>query len=1028
MSRLRHWLVFSFVWVCAVSLSAQIHPIKHFGLDKSVFPSRIECIAQQQNGNLLVGTLAGLVEYDGYSFETIGVAHGLAESSVSCLASNGNEIWVGHWTGNLTKITPRLDSFQRYELAEAMEFSSIKKLAPEGDDLYILNESGQVFLLDSNGLERMVLPIDETARVIDLWSRNEQVFVVIDAGVLRLDLSLGAAERNWEWVFESDADPLQFVFEWNEGHYLVQTSKGWLELTGMDEEGLQTRPVALPTDLAVEDAAVDLYGNIWLATRSAGAFRFTPASGEVAQLRRSNGLSYDETRAVFVDREGIVWIATAAGLDQYLGEAFKRFDRSYGLPENMVWDVVILMDQLHAATSKGWVKYALGNEAQLADAVLVGLKENEVFQLCSDQQQSIYAITDDGRLWAYRSASDALIEVEALEEEARCIALVNGYLWVGTDDGIVVIDPLQLSLVEKITTRTGLSGNRISGIYYNHLNNETWISALGSDLVRFKEGKFKRYALREDGTPNVIMDAAFDQQGQLWVATYDDGVYVLKGEGFERLQGKADIEVSSSFALAIDEQGSIWMGNNGDLAVYYPALDEYKLFLESDGFTGVEVNPGAMVYHPRTGIWMGTLMGVVNLQPEELQTNPFEPTLQVTQAFLGAHDLLAAERSTSTFGENNELTVRFEGASLMNPEKNCYFYRLKGLHENWRSLDKPQSISYHALPIGSYQFELKACNNSGVCTSNFQVLPFEIAPPFYRTWWFYTLLFLVIVFAIFFMDRYRTVALLEDRNRLAERIEQKEQAFIELDQRTQELIGERKLDHRYMESIRRFRSDREQPLEEVLSGFVDKYQSIQKGEAVYSKSVRTLRTMDADIVILLDVGLSGAAAQAVTAELYLAFRQQLRPGMTPDQVLSTWTACAQGLTAHLKGLRSLDWLLCLNMNQRSWLAFDGMVVHTSVGSSIQRLKARNAAEGMHGDITHDARITCVPERVFEQLNEAGTKTFPEEKLTELLLKLSDVSNAALAEGFLGSFNRWKGAMEQFDDFAVFIWNNQSLSK
>jgi hypothetical protein len=32
----------------------------------------------------------------------------------------------------------------------------------------------------------------------------------------------------------------------------------------------------------------------------------------------------------------------------------------------------------------------------------------------------------------------------------------------------------------------------------------------------------------------------------------------------------------------------------------------------------------------------------------------------------------------------------------------------------------------------------------------------------------------------------------------------------------------------------------------------------------------------------------------------------------------------------------------------------------------------------------------------------------------------------VAEHFIASFNRWKGAMEQFDDLALFIWKNKTL--
>jgi ligand-binding sensor domain-containing protein len=1013
------------VLCCAWSASAQIHAIKHFGLDRTVFPSRIECIEQRHNGNLLVGTLAGLVEYDGYTFKTIGVADGLAESSVSCLSSIGRTVWVGHWTGNLTRIVAGRDTFETFDLAEAMEFASIKKLVPVDDAVYVLNETGKVFLLDSAGLERLLLPIPEGSPVIDLWRWKQKLMVAVENGVLTMDLSSTSETPTWQWQIETPTMSLRFVYEWSEGLLLAQSTDEWYVFKQHTDGSTSKKKVDLP-DATIEAASVDLYGNIWLSTRSQGVLKYNPATDELMHIKRSNGLSYDETRSVFVDREGVVWMATAAGLDQYLGEAFKRFDRSFGLPENMVWDVLALKEELFVATAQGWIKYEWDDAFDIKSVGTIGLEGKEVYQLCGDQLRTLYAITDDGELWRYDAQSDVLNEVTALDGPARCIAMVNGYLWVGTDDGIVVMDPKTNTMLEKLTTQTGLTGNRISGIYYSAFTNETWVSALGSDLVRFKDGKFKRFPLRDDAAPNVIMDAAFDQRGQLWVATYDDGVYRMEDDHFVRLQGKTDIELTSCFALTIDEKGTIWMGNNGSVASYNPALDEYQLFSENDGFMGVEVNPGAMINHPRTGIWMGTLMGLVQFDPDGLQPNPFEPTLHVTKAFLGAKDLLTAKRSSTTFGENNDLTIQFFGTSLMNPEKNRFYYRLKGLHENWRSMDQPEPITYHALPVGSFQFELKACNNSGVCTSSFQVLPFDITPPFYRTWWFYTFLFVVIVFVIFFMDRYRSVALLEDKLRLSELIEQKEQAYIELDQRTQELIAERKVDQRYIEVLQRFRAEREQPVEEVLNDFKAYYQSARKGFSVNSKSVRTIRMADCDVVLVLDTGVDGAAAEAVSTELYLALRRELQPGMSADDVLARWSGCLKGMESHLKGLRTVDWLLCVQKRDRRWLAFDGMVVHMENNGHVIPLESRNSSGGMHADIPETARVFCIPIRTFEQLNEAGTKTFGEERFLETLQKNMGKESIEVAEHFIASFNRWKGAMEQFDDLALFIWKNKTL--
>lgn len=118
---------------------------------------------------------------------------------------------------------------------------------------------------------------------------------------------------------------------------------------------------------------------------------------------------------------------------------------------------------------------------------------------------------------------------------------------------------------------------------------------------------------------------------------------------------------------------------------------------------------------------------------------------------------------------NNNIGFSFMGVSLTAPEKVRYRFLLDGYDEAWSSPTDQNFSSYTNLPEGKYTFSVIACNGAG----NYSLptsYSFVVLPPWYRTWWAYTLFVLTgfgIVFSIF---RIRTRQLRKDKERLEEQV------------------------------------------------------------------------------------------------------------------------------------------------------------------------------------------------------------------------------------------------------------------
>jgi hypothetical protein len=103
------------------------------------------------------------------------------------------------------------------------------------------------------------------------------------------------------------------------------------------------------------------------------------------------------------------------------------------------------------------------------------------------------------------------------------------------------------------------------------------------------------------------------------------------------------------------------------------------------------------------------------------------------------HNSLHFEVATTLFGE--ESTIE-------------YSYYLKGFDEGWSEWSRRTEKDYTNIPPGNYVFQVK-CRNNFDNESPATSFSFIILPPWYRTWWAYTLYGLAFFSVLYFFYKYQ---------------------------------------------------------------------------------------------------------------------------------------------------------------------------------------------------------------------------------------------------------------------------------
>jgi diguanylate cyclase (GGDEF)-like protein len=176
----------------------------------------------------------------------------------------------------------------------------------------------------------------------------------------------------------------------------------------------------------------------------------------------------------------------------------------------------------------------------------------------------------------------------------------DGYLWLGTQEGLVRYDGLHFRVFDKANTRA-LRHNRVTALLAD-TDGRLWIGTEGGGLARLKGGEWTE--LRLGALPSARVRAlAQDATGTVWAAT-DKGLAAIRGADQVVVVGNAVAVVS----LAVGREG-LWVAARdgvrlvrGDVMANplegVPAGEANALMEDADGTLWIGTRHGLFVRTP----------------------------------------------------------------------------------------------------------------------------------------------------------------------------------------------------------------------------------------------------------------------------------------------------------------------------------------------------------------------------------------------------------------------------------------------
>ncbi|MFH4968316.1 two-component regulator propeller domain-containing protein [Gaetbulibacter sp. M240] len=763
--------------------------------------SSVIAIHQDQFGQIWFGTRDGLNMFDGNHFTVYRNnpegSNSISNNDILSIHEDSfGSIWIGTYDG-LNRFDPYSKTFKRFihnNKTNSVNDNTIRTIFEINREIWIGTNNGlAIYNIEENSFLEVNQNIKNgngiNGSVVNciLQDKKGNIWIGTSKGLSKL-ISRNNNEFKFKY-YEVNEDNINVVniVEDNNSNLMIATTSGLYKInteTGTFSSLSKTK-FFQTLDNDIRALQYDNDDNLWIGT-SSGVYLLTPNNILKSLPNKSSDLN--QVKCIFKDKAGSFWIGT-----YYAGISFwDKSNNNFGK---------INLDKLSSKVISSIESDANGNlyfgtvdtgitvynpQTQKTEFI----NESNTLGLSSNHIKSLFI--SDNELWIGTLRTGLTIynlktkgcDNDRIPKELSDLLKIGLYsikkdkqnnLWFGTfGNGLIRYNQSNntwLQIRNDPTNVNSISNNRVR-INFIDSKNRIWVGTQ-SGLNSFSIGdigqnnfKINRYFFNERDSKFDIQTVFEDTNHNIWVGTKSKGLYLFNENSFEKIElinGKS--EITSIHGILEDENKNLWLSSNKGIAQLNPANNKLIIYNQADGLQSKGFNDNSCLKYNPSLFYFGGNSGVSSFDPKNILTNNYTPEViltdfKINNETIEVNDKNEILKKNILFTKNIELaydqanfSIGFSIPNFINNSKNKYSIRLLGLNDQW-AINTSGQASYTIQTPGDYIFEVKGFNNDGKWNQKITQLNITVQPAPWLSWWAFTIYFLLIGSAIFYVIKF----------------------------------------------------------------------------------------------------------------------------------------------------------------------------------------------------------------------------------------------------------------------------------
>lgn len=339
-------------------------------------------------------------------------------------------------------------------------------------------------------------------------------------------------------------------------------------------------------------------------------------------------------------------------------------------------------------------------------------------------------------------------------------------LWLATDKGLATYNEQKKAVQVYLSGKFNTHETRLFYLAKSSKPGKFWAAGRASLFLVDEQNGVEKIITPSTSSFKLVDDdyifVGEDAQKKLWVATKKSGMFILDfatqtTEVLTKVQGLSANEV---YGVLWQDDRIGWISTVNGLCRYDTYTKTFNNYFSEDGISDNEFNQNSLYKGSDGTFYFGGINGVNYFNPNDVKPIADKLTIfsasavkwnENKQAFVQVN----SDQIIKMNPTDHLLSLTFGLSDYSNSNGCSFFYKITGLYNNWISLGNQNELRLDGLPPGNYQVEVMGYNKRGIRSANTLVYQLEIIQVFYKTWWFYVVLAMLLVLLVYGYFKWR---------------------------------------------------------------------------------------------------------------------------------------------------------------------------------------------------------------------------------------------------------------------------------